>query len=245
MIPKSDRHRCRICFRDIHHHQDFYHWLKPDHLICGACRNEWNRLDRIVTWQDLSIHILYEYNDVLENLLFQYKEGGDVALRDVFFFDTKRMIERRYHDYTIVLMPSSDEKNEERGFYALKEMVSQVSLPQETPFYKSENRKQSTLSYAERQNIADVIRLRDTKQYKNRKLLLVDDVCTSGATLHCAYRLLKPYTNHIRALVLCAHPLFLDQHDSPSFMTSIISTVQSNISKRKRSISTEHIADQK
>ena len=40
-------------------------------------------------------------------------------------------------------------------------------------------------------------------------LLLIDDVCTTGATLQRAYQLLRPHSNTIEAVVLCAHPLLL------------------------------------
>lgn len=153
--------------------------------------------------------MLYEYNDFLENLLYQYKEGGDVALRDMFFYEERDMLKRQYKGYTMVLMPSSSAKNQERGFYALAEMTAQIALPQCSLFYKSENRKQSALSYEKRQMIHEVMHLREDAQIPKGKLLLVDDVCTSGATLACAYRLLQPYAKQIAALVLCANPLFL------------------------------------
>ncbi len=193
----------------IHFQQDFYHWFSDRSLICGACRRQLVRIDQIDIWQGIQIHMLYEYNDFLEQLLFQYKEGGDVVLRDLFFHEDRDRLKRRYRGYTMVLIPSAAEKNEERGFYALAEMVSKIDLPKVSLFYKSENRKQSTLSYEKRQAIHEVIHLRKDVILPKGKLLLVDDVCTSGATLACAYHLLQPFTKQIEALVLSVNPRFL------------------------------------
>lgn len=42
------------------------------------------------------------------------------------------------------------------------------------------------------------------------RLLLVDDVVTSGNTLLCAYDLLQEHRYKIEALALCANPRFVE-----------------------------------
>lgn len=177
----------------------------------------WEPIHLDCTLQECPMHVLYVYNDFLENLLFQYKEGKDVALREIFFYEYRRWIEHTYRGYTLVLMPSSKEKTQERGFHALHEMVKQLNLPCLQPFYKTANRKQSTLSFAQRQTISSIMKLDPTIKLP-KKILLVDDVCTTGATLQCAYRLLPLHTMEVRALVLCATPRFLQQHPPSASM---------------------------
>lgn len=216
------REDCILCLEDIHHKQDFFHWLKQDALLCGECRNQLAYVNTFRKLGNMKIHILYSYNDFIENMLFQFKEGRDIALAPVFLHDHKRRIEQMYKGYTMIFMPSSEEKTKERGFYALEEMYKEIKLAKLAPFYKSENRKQSTLHYEERQKIAEVIHLLPKMHLPKKKLLLVDDVCTTGATLKCAYDLLHEHTVEIEAFVLCANPLFLQQDRKNSLMKKLI-----------------------
>lgn len=208
---------CPVCFQEVLQHQSFAHWLFQDALLCGDCLQKWEHVHYDLSLQGCSTHVLYVYNDFLENLLFQYKEGQDVALREIFFHEYRRWIEHTYRGYTLVLMPSSREKTQERGYHALLEMVKQIDLPYLQPFYKTENRKQSTLSFAQRQTIQTIMRL-DPAIKLPQKALLIDDVCTTGATLQCAYQLLPKHTMEVRALVLCATPRFLQQHPPSATM---------------------------
>lgn len=204
--------RCLMCGQNINAYQDFYHWLKCDSQLCGECLNKLIPLRKTYERSGLKIHVLYVYNDFIETMLFQYKESLDVLLRNSFLYEDKHYIEKRYRGYTLLLMPSSKEKTQERGFHALKEMSAVLKLKKMQPFYKSENRKQSTSTYEQRSNIGEIIQLDQNASLPKRKLLLFDDVCTSGSTLISAYQLLKLQNKTAEALVLCANPLFIEQN---------------------------------
>lgn len=49
------------------------------------------------------------------------------------------------------------------------------------------------------------------------RLLLVDDVVTSGNTLLCAYDLLQKHRYKIEALALCANPRFVESCEKKRF----------------------------
>ena len=106
-------------------------------------------------------------------------------------------------------MPSSDEKCEERGFFSLREMLKQSGQVLYEPLYKRTNFKQSTRSGNERRQVMNEIEQKQEYPLPRGDLLLIDDVCTTGATLQRAYQLLRPHSNTIEAVVLCAHPLLL------------------------------------
>lgn len=202
---------CLLCHQDLSLHQDFYHWMKSDTLLCGDCQSRLKPVETVRLLEDMKVHILYEYNDFLENLLYQYKEGQDVALRQLFFWEHRHRVEKRFKGVSMLLMPSGQAKNQERGFHALKEMCTVIRLTTLEPFVKRSDHKQSLLSYEERQRIFEFMEIRGDVKLDRRHVLLVDDVVTTGATLRAARYLLPDTIKTADALVCCAHPLFLDQ----------------------------------
>ncbi|MEF9968242.1 MAG: phosphoribosyltransferase family protein [Longicatena sp.] len=204
---------CILCMENIYRKQTIYDYIKQDSVLCGECKSQLEVLNIKTKLDEITLHVVYQYNDFIENMIFQYKEGHDVALREVFFHDVIKNINDKFRHYTIVLMPSSNEKMEERGYLPVKEMLKDCKLNMIEPFYKSENRKQSLQSFENRAHINEVIKLKSDIRLPKTKLLLVDDVCTSGSTLKCAYHLLKKHTYKIEALALCAHPLFVENCD--------------------------------
>lgn len=207
--------QCLMCAQSVNEQQDFYHWLKCDTLLCGECLSKLQPLRKTYELNGMRLHALYEYNEFIETMLFQYKESLDVELRSCFIHEDKRYIEKRYKGFTMLLMPSSKEKTQERGFHALKEMTASLKLKKLQPFYKNKNHKQSALTYEQRQNIGEILRMDQTIALPKRRLLLFDDVCTSGATLSAAYRLLTQHQHtNAEALVLCLHPRFIETHKS-------------------------------
>ncbi|NBK97115.1 MAG: ComF family protein [Erysipelotrichia bacterium] len=188
-------------------------YFQKEDIICGECKRKLHVLNRWYEWENHKIKALYLYNDFMESLLFQFKEGRDVALKKVFFKAFIKEIFDNFKDYTIVYMPSSKKKCEERGFFPLALMLEELSLTKLTVFKKNKEMKQSMQSYENRKNIAKVIDFEDNVSIPQSKLLLVDDVCTSGNTLKCAFNLLKEHTYEVEALVLSIHPRFVESCD--------------------------------
>lgn len=93
----------------------------------------------------------------------------------------------------------------ERGFEATIEIYSTLDIFVHSPFYKKENIKQSSQSKIQRSHIKDVLALKQLYPLPQQKILLVDDVCTTGNTLYAAQKLL-----HADCMfVLAAHPLWI------------------------------------
>ena len=87
---------CRLCMEDITKGQTLFEFIRQDSLLCGACHAQLEALNKTVKLGDLPLHIAYVYNDFLENMIFQYKEGLDTALRDVFFHDIMKKINDKF-----------------------------------------------------------------------------------------------------------------------------------------------------
>ena len=99
-------------------------------------------------------------------------------------------------------------------------MLKGIGLPFVEPFYKCKDHKQSLQSFENRHFIDQVIKRKDAFLLPEAPLLIIDDVCTSGSTLACAYSLLQMHTYKIEALVLSAHPRFVESCDKKRLKTS-------------------------
>lgn len=199
------KQHCKICFEKLHRRASLFTYFHYRDCICEICRNKMEIEEKWLLVGDLEVFCLYTYNRFMENLLFQFKEGKDVALKDIFLFSYKSKIEKMFKGYTIVYMPSSKEHIKVRGFFPLKEMFEMIDLPKEEVFIKNHTYKQSSLSYLQRKQIRNIMQIKKGCKHKRKKVLLVDDVITSGETILSAYRLLKDDCEEIKALVLCNH----------------------------------------
>ncbi|WP_456073899.1 ComF family protein [Holdemanella biformis] len=151
------------------------------------------------------MYVLYEYDEFLERLFFQYKEQRDIVLKDV-FLNSHKYLSKTFKHYCVCSLCSSDAKRMERGFEPVVDIYATLGVFVHSPFYKKENVKQSSKSRLERAHIKDVLALKEMYPLpKKKKILLVDDVCTTGNTLYAALDLIHP--DYI--FVIAAHPLWI------------------------------------
>ena len=134
-------------------------------------------------------HILYVYNDFFKDLLYRYKGQGDLALAPVFLEEYSDVLKKRYKNYIIIVVPSSQDDNARRGFAFLPWIFKSLNLHVISPFSKQKSYKQS--SSKNRQEIKNVIVLTKKINLRNQKVLIVDDVMTSGNTIRTCIDLLK------------------------------------------------------
>ncbi|MBQ2689120.1 MAG: hypothetical protein IJG05_03480 [Solobacterium sp.] len=171
-----------------------------DDLLCSGCRRQWIRWKEVRRIHTVVPEILYRYNHMGSACLRQFKETGDEALKDVFLYRERNRLKRKYHGWTLLLMPSTPEKLQQRGFIHLEEMYGSLGLPMRDCFEKTAETEQKLLDYTERQSIG--IRLKEAEFPERR--VLVDDVITTGATLRSALSCIDRKKHRVRILsVFC------------------------------------------
>ncbi len=136
------------------------------------------------------------------------KECGDEALKDVFLFETKKHIQRKYRGYTLCCMPSSLEKIDRRGFSHLQEMFSCLHMKILDPFIKNTNVSQKENPGYLREKMSHEILLKPGVILPE-KLLLVDDTITSGATLKGAISCIERKKHKIKIYCVSANRSWL------------------------------------
>lgn len=223
---------CRLCMEDITRNMRVRDFLTQDQLLCTDCLAKLKRIDRHVVWEGISMHILYEYNDFLESMIFQFKEGHDVALADVFFYSDIKKLNDKYRHCAFVLLPSSEEKLKERGFLPMREMLRRAHVEIVEPFYKTSNYKQSLQSFKNRGEIRHVMRRKDDVILPKKRLVIVDDVCTSGSSIAWAYQLLSSHTYKIEVLVLSATHLFVENCDKKDLKKQMMFSILGHVRRK-------------
>ena len=124
-------------------------------------------------------------------MLYQFKGCFDIELRDVFFNLYYREFSLRYKGYTVVPIPSHELDDIKREFNHVIEMYRCLNLPIEKVLYKSERYKQSDHKSSERNQIGKILKMSSLEKIRNKKILLVDDVYTTGSTLRAAIKLVE------------------------------------------------------
>lgn len=164
---------------------------KPDIKdVCSDCKI-WEKEGIIVNHQ-----AVFTYNTVMEDFFSRYKFMGDYRLHHIFnkYFKTER-------GYTIVPIPVSKQRFQERGFNQVIALLH--SLPFSSLLEKEEGPTQNTRTRNERLKNKNTFTLKAKVKVPD-KILLVDDVYTTGRTLQHAIAVLKQGgAQEIKTFSLC------------------------------------------
>ena len=147
----------------------------------------------------MKIETFYEYDSLYKSLLIQYKECYDEALKDVFLYGILDYINLRYHGYSLALVPSSRQKRKERGFDHLELMCERVRLK------RVKGLRMKTELIQEGKNAEQRREMEKNYIYEGEslgKVLLFDDVVTTGASLLGTFWAIKEKATIIKVLSL-------------------------------------------
>ncbi|MDY3234986.1 MAG: hypothetical protein SOW94_10610, partial [Erysipelotrichaceae bacterium] len=127
------------------------------------------------------------------------------ALKPVFLYPYRKYLKKKYRGYTILCMPSTMEKMEQRGFSHLPGMLEDAGLPILEPFLKCRPIDQKKKTRTERLALSHAIVLKPGMKLPE-KLLLADDVLTTGSTMRGALSCLDQTHHKIRIFVFARVP---------------------------------------
>lgn len=193
--------KCLYCQRDKLHNTSLLYYLGNDDCLCECCRKQLEYKPITVTLHGVKIRSYYLYNDALKSLVLQYKECYDEALKDVFFYDLKWKLRIKYYGYTIVTCPSSKSNLERRGFNHMNLMCESIGLKIADILVKKEDISQNNLNHEGRERMLTNISIKPGTAIPN-KILLIDDILTTGSTIVGAYKALKTPQNIVIPMTL-------------------------------------------
>ena len=212
---------CILCGEKLQQKLPFHHLflLKPeDAAICSSCKESFELISEqhcpkcwksgkatickdCQYWkeqgQEVSHHALFCYNDAMKSYFSRYKFEGDYLLRKVFARELKEAF-KKYKGYTIVTLPVSKERYHERGFNQVTGLLEAAGVPYTELLEKSDTSTQSSKSRLDRLKTKQSFSLKSNVKLAE-KILLGDDIYTTGATLQLAKALF--YENGVKEVV--------------------------------------------
>lgn len=195
--------------RDLHHDATLLSIFSKKRQLCFSCLSKIQPSPIHFNIDDVDVLSFVKYDPNISRLLILYKEHKDEALAPIFLSPFSKKINKEYKTYVAVPLPSSKEKVEQRGFHHLHRMIESLDLDVKDVLEKRMDIKQAKMSRQQRESIDQIfdIRMDDNTFWEN--VVLIDDVCTTGASLQAAIRLMRPYCKNLRAITFAYHPLWI------------------------------------
>ena len=207
---------CKECEENLKQYEInfmFKENIKIESLGNSFINKELNFKDNI--WDDktnnnLKIQkiFIYKYQDIIRNLLINYKfyDASYLANSFAYLIKNNKKIYSILKSYDIIIpVPLHKKRMNERGYNQTELIARKLEIPVVTNcLVKTKNIKpQSTKTAKERQiDIKNVFTIQNVDKIKNKKLLLLDDIYTTGSTANECIKTLSKATNKIGFIAL-------------------------------------------
>ncbi len=180
----NEGNRCQVCDTLI----------KEGNNVCDHCKRKKRSFKKA--------YAPFRYDGVVRKAILQYKSDGAKYLAKSFATFIAQRLEIEEVEFDIIVpVPSHKDAIKKRGYNPAKILANELSKltskPVEDVLYKIvQTKNQKLLDYNERQtNLENSIMLLNNSAIKDKNILIVDDIITTGATIETCANLLHKAKN--------------------------------------------------
>lgn len=162
--------------------------------ICPCCKSEIKRA-AVINEKNISYGF---YGNGLKKLILDFKYKANFISGDVLSLFLYELITEKEISFDVICyIPMTKEAVKVRGFNQCKVMASNISYYTNIPMSNcikkvKSTREQKTLNHDERiRNIKDAFVIYNNKSVFNKRVILIDDVTTTGSTISECEKILK------------------------------------------------------
>lgn len=180
---------CKLCFKEIN--ESTLSNIFNNYDVCSRCYEIIVPKFQTFKIDDIKALAVYDYDERLQALIYQLKGCFDIEIAALFLERFKRELRIRYFGYYVVPVPSYHEDDEIREFNHVIEMFKSIKLTTLCLLEKTERFKQALNTQKQRKDVSKYLVLKEKPDLSKKKILLVDDVYTTGSTMKAAIELIK------------------------------------------------------
>ena len=178
---------CLLCDRELQQNIGWKELLLNTlpQTICPGCEQ---RFQRIEQQQEEGVVSLFHYNEAMKDYLHRYKFLHDILLAKVF----SKILHEQLKDETrlIIPIPMHPENLKLRTFAHVDELLKAAKISFANQLTKLSKEQQSLKSREERLKTPQLFEVINPTAIKDKNLLVVDDIYTTGTTLNHAKKVL-------------------------------------------------------
>ena len=160
-------------------------------MLCNSCLKEKKTNFRKFDVSGVKAYAIYDYDDYIQTNIFALKGLGDYELHKLFLHPFEKEISLFFKGYVMVPIPSYKEDDIKRGFNHVVAIFSRLNLKMLDILEKTSDIKQVNVSADKRLEIIKHLKVNNLEQIFNKKILLVDDILTTGSSMMAAINLIK------------------------------------------------------
>lgn len=180
---------CKLCFKPIEEYT--LSNVVNNFEVCSRCYEDIIPKFTKFKIDNIKALAVYDYDEKIQSLIYQLKGCFDIEIAELFLERFKRELRIRYWGYVIVPIPSYKQDDEIRGFNHVVELFKSLKIITLEILEKTQKFKQALNTKNERKDIKKYLSLKETPDLSHKKVLLVDDVYTTGSTMKAAIELIK------------------------------------------------------